>query len=476
MLDALDDAGVQAWLAGGWGVDALLGEQTRPHLDLDLVFDADDDGERRALEALAELGFRVMGREPVRTHWWSERIALSDDGGHVVDLHPVSGESFIATVRGRTASQPGASPARPVRCLSRSIQIRLHEGYDARPTPIAPTWRCFAEGASGGDEAIAGERASDGSSDVRDLPQSALIVPVPSAEPAVAKWRARHDPSAALGMPAHVTVLYPFLAPQAITPAVERDLESVLSPFSTLSTSGSPGWIAFHGVLYLEPEPAEPFRELTSALHERWPDHPPYGGAFETVVPHVTVVQGPEPPEVERELEQAAPIEAEAREVWLMAERHTAGRCSDGSRSHARGLELAVETCPRATSRSCVPASTRGTGETSRPSGRFSTRMPSWCRCAPSSKGTVYRGADGLKSLLKDMSEDWEDFHIEPDELREIDESRVLILGRMQGRGKASGMEIEAPAAWVCELRDGKVTKVQFYAHEDAARDDLLGV
>ena len=58
VLGALDEAGVEAWLAGGWGVDALLGEQTRPHLDLDLVFDADRDGERRALEALAELGFR----------------------------------------------------------------------------------------------------------------------------------------------------------------------------------------------------------------------------------------------------------------------------------------------------------------------------------------------------------------------------------------------------------------------------------
>lgn len=88
-------------------------------------------------------------------------------------------------------------------------------------------------------------------------------------------------------------------------------------------------------------------------------------------------------------------------------------------------------------------------------------------------EGTVYRGVDGLKSLLHDMNEDWEDFRLEPDEIREIDPSRVLVLGRLQGRGKASGMEIEAPAAWVCELRDGKVKKVQFYAHEDAARDDL---
>jgi ketosteroid isomerase-like protein len=88
-------------------------------------------------------------------------------------------------------------------------------------------------------------------------------------------------------------------------------------------------------------------------------------------------------------------------------------------------------------------------------------------------EGTVYRGKEGFRTFLEDMSEDWEDFRLEPDEFREIDDSRVLVLGRMQGRGKASGMEIEAPAAWVCELRDGKVMRVQFYAHEEAARDDL---
>jgi lincosamide nucleotidyltransferase A/C/D/E len=129
VLDTLEEAGVRAWLAGGWGVDALLGEQTRPHRDLDLVFDADGGAEKRALAALAALDFRVMGREPVRTHWWSERIAVSDAQGHVVDLHPVSGEAFIATV-GADAFVTGKVAGRPVSCLARSVQLRLHEGYE----------------------------------------------------------------------------------------------------------------------------------------------------------------------------------------------------------------------------------------------------------------------------------------------------------------------------------------------------------
>jgi hypothetical protein len=55
-------------------------------------------------------------------------------------------------------------------------------------------------------------------------PRSALIVEVPAAEPAVARRRERLDSSAPLGVPAHITVLYPFLPPGAIGPAVLGDL------------------------------------------------------------------------------------------------------------------------------------------------------------------------------------------------------------------------------------------------------------
>jgi hypothetical protein len=57
-------------------------------------------------------------------------------------------------------------------------------------------------------------------------PRSALIVEVPAAEPAVARHRERLDSSAPLGVPAHITVLYPFLPPGAIGPAVLGDLPS----------------------------------------------------------------------------------------------------------------------------------------------------------------------------------------------------------------------------------------------------------
>jgi lincosamide nucleotidyltransferase A/C/D/E len=61
----LGDAHVKAYVGGGWGVDALLGEQTRPHRDLDISFDAND--ELRLVDALDRAGFSLTDdQRPVR--------------------------------------------------------------------------------------------------------------------------------------------------------------------------------------------------------------------------------------------------------------------------------------------------------------------------------------------------------------------------------------------------------------------------
>jgi 2'-5' RNA ligase len=123
--------------------------------------------------------------------------------------------------------------------------------------------------------------------------ESALIVRVPEAEAHVERWRARYDPAHAQGVPAHITLLYPFLAPQRITSAA-------LEPVAALAAATAPFDFAlarggrFPGVFFLAPDPAEPFVALTRALQRRFPDHPPYGGAFDTIVPHLTVVHAGE--------------------------------------------------------------------------------------------------------------------------------------------------------------------------------------
>ncbi|MFG3094110.1 2'-5' RNA ligase family protein [Streptomyces sp. NPDC048202] len=48
----------------------------------------------------------------------------------------------------------------------------------------------------------------------------------------------------------------------------------------------------FPGILYLAPDPDAPFRRLTEAVAERWPETPPFGGQFDEIVPHLTIAQG----------------------------------------------------------------------------------------------------------------------------------------------------------------------------------------
>jgi 2'-5' RNA ligase len=139
-------------------------------------------------------------------------------------------------------------------------------------------------------------------------PQSACIVRVPEAEPYVASWRDRFDPAAALGVPAHVTVLFPFMAPERIDAAVLGQAQAILSavaPFAFRLTRID----RFPGVLYLAPEPAEPFIALTHAFARAFPEFPPYGGQFATVVPHLTVghVEDPELDRVASSLRASLP-------------------------------------------------------------------------------------------------------------------------------------------------------------------------
>jgi hypothetical protein len=143
---------------------------------------------------------------------------------------------------------------------------------------------------------------------LRDGPSSALVVPVPGAE-ALAPGSA--------GLPAHVTVLYPFLGTRRIgenTVTALAETFAACAPFDFALTAVA----RFPGVLYLAPEPAAAFVALTGACVARWPEHPPYAGAYAEVVPHVTLAEGPEPAGLAERASAALPIAGHAGVVWLM--------------------------------------------------------------------------------------------------------------------------------------------------------------
>ena len=125
------------------------------------------------------------------------------------------------------------------------------------------------------------------------MSESAFIVPVPAAEPFVADLRSRLDPSAALGVPAHITLLHPFMAPERVDASVLERVTAIarsLAAFRFRLASIA----RFPGTLYLAPVPAEPFVALTRALWREFPEHPPYAGRHAAIVPHLTVGQAPD--------------------------------------------------------------------------------------------------------------------------------------------------------------------------------------
>ncbi len=123
-----------------------------------------------------------------------------------------------------------------------------------------------------------------------ETPETALIVRVPEAEPHVAHLRRQFDPSAGLGVPAHITVLYPFMPPDEITQAIVGRIRAVALSCTAFGFRLSDVGV-FPGALYLAPSPAQPFIALTVALAREFPDYPPYGGRFRNVIPHLTVAQ-----------------------------------------------------------------------------------------------------------------------------------------------------------------------------------------
>jgi lincosamide nucleotidyltransferase A/C/D/E len=133
ILDTLRKAGTDVWIGGGWGIDALLGEQTRPHRDLDLMHRQEQ--EPAVIAALAEAGFAES------LNWRPVRFVVTDAQGREIDLHP------LVFAPDGSATQASTEPGRPfvypaacfvtgtirkstVPCLSAEQQVYFHQGYE----------------------------------------------------------------------------------------------------------------------------------------------------------------------------------------------------------------------------------------------------------------------------------------------------------------------------------------------------------
>lgn len=141
----LNEAGVRVWLSGGWGIDALLGEQTRPHKDIDIQVQVDDV--TALFDLLAPLGYTLA-------YEWEENrpavdscgaeiptaFVLRDAAGREVDVHTLrlddEGNGIPAWECGglvlpaQDLNAVGVIAGVPVVCFSPALQAACHSGYE----------------------------------------------------------------------------------------------------------------------------------------------------------------------------------------------------------------------------------------------------------------------------------------------------------------------------------------------------------
>ena len=127
LYSELQALGINVWIDGGWGVDALLGTQTRPHKDLDIAIEEKDLS--RLIAALEARGYREVIRH---SHW---NFELSDDLGRRVDVH-----SFVRSPAGNvekgilypagSLTGTGTIGGHLVRCVSADWMVKFHSGYE----------------------------------------------------------------------------------------------------------------------------------------------------------------------------------------------------------------------------------------------------------------------------------------------------------------------------------------------------------
>lgn len=138
VVEAVGSVGCRFWLEGGWGVDALVGHQTRPHRDVDVDFDARFEVE--VLEVLSGLGYVI------ETDWRPNRVELAATRGRWVDLHPLVidevGNARQAALGGgwhafdRSWFTIGSLNERPVPCVTVDAQRHFRSGYQLREVDL----------------------------------------------------------------------------------------------------------------------------------------------------------------------------------------------------------------------------------------------------------------------------------------------------------------------------------------------------
>lgn len=129
LMQLFDQHGIEVIVDGGWGVDAVLGEQTRPHDDLDIALQHKDVPKLRAL--LEARGYKDVPRHDTREC----NFVMGDDQGHAVDFHSYTFDADGNLIFGvpyppDSLTGTGTILGYPVKCITPDWLVKFHSGYE----------------------------------------------------------------------------------------------------------------------------------------------------------------------------------------------------------------------------------------------------------------------------------------------------------------------------------------------------------
>ena len=129
LIALLEQNGLEVYVDGGWAVDAVLGEQTRPHDDLDIALPQSQVPRLR--ELLTTRGFREQHRDDT----WESNFVLADEAGRRLDVHSYTLDAAGLNVggvayRSEQLTGRGVIGGHAVRCISPEWLVKFHTGYE----------------------------------------------------------------------------------------------------------------------------------------------------------------------------------------------------------------------------------------------------------------------------------------------------------------------------------------------------------
>lgn len=319
---------VPFWVAGGWGLDALVGCQTRRHRDLDLVVHPFHENLPKVGELLTSLGYERT--TPLGgTEWFPNAEVYVDKHGHDVQVLDINWEllNAIEKLLGTETqlllarfTAVGTLDNVVVPALSLVAQQLFHLGYPPRPeeSHAEDIVRLISMQQHGSINPM--HHLGEYSRGESRQPSTLLLVPIFAFPPDL--WRLCRLYHNDLMVPPHVTLAIPFMALETVDDEVVQRLTKLFDATPQFDFElNAVRWFN-RDVVYFEPTNAATFRSITERLQHEFPDFDPYGGAFDEVIPHVTLSEHGSLADrriIGRLAPRFAPISTKASHAWLMS-------------------------------------------------------------------------------------------------------------------------------------------------------------